>query len=589
MMHDSYIMLLESGGTDQDLVDYSRRETLLRSLDMDLRLRTNSIRVFCAADTPTIPLPCGGLAIGHLFSRDGLPVLDTTLLPKSGDSAQIRRHILSEFWGAYVLIVPDTPGESSMTITRDPSGEVRCYYAISDGAGFLTSDVNLAKDIGIFEPNIDWNAVTSALAYPYLKSTRTCLADLSELLPGHSLGLPHPGERKVVITREWSPWTFFSRERRIQEPSAAVSIVRDAIERSVSAWSNIDTSILLELSGGLDSSIISACLMNSRTHVCCCTLTTPIPGSDERAYAKVMSDLLGADLLVQELLFEHANPFPPPPYRSVAPRITMLHDIVDRAIGSVAELENVQSLYSGGGGDTVFCYLSGAAPAADAMRDGGLWRFFAAIQDLATMHQCTVWQAGKLALKKLLRPARPSNAADYSFLSQSTRPSAPERHPWLDAPPGALPGDKQRISDLAGTQIFRDGAPRASSRALRLPLLSQPVIEACLRVPTWMWIQGGRNRSIARAAFSDRLPDLILNRRSKGGFVSFCGGVYERNKSAMLEFLAQGRLHESGLLDIDALIHFINTPLPSRDHSFMRIFDLCMIESWVRHHDGGST
>ena len=60
--------------------------------------------------------------------------------------------------------------------------------------------------------------------------------------------------------------------------------------------------------------------------------------------------------------------------------------------------------------------------------------------------------------------------------------------------------------------------------------------------------------------------------------------VYRRNKETIRRFLLDGHLRSHGLLDPQTLNRFLESPLPARDHSFMRIFDLCMIENWIRNH-----
>jgi asparagine synthase (glutamine-hydrolysing) len=122
---------------------------------------------------------------------------------------------------------------------------------------------------------------------------------------------------------------------------------------------------------------------------------------------------------------------------------------------------------------------------------------------------------------------------------------------------------------------------------MHFPLLSQPVMEACLKVPSWMWIAGGRNRAIARQAFADLLPSGILDRRSKGSYTGHMAAMYLRNKSKMREFLEEGQLQAHDLLDRPALAKFFNSELATRDLSFLRIFELCAAENWARQqgHD----
>jgi len=98
-----------------------------------------------------------------------------------------------------------------------------------------------------------------------------------------------------------------------------------------------------------------------------------------------------------------------------------------------------------------------------------------------------------------------------------------------------------------------------------------------------MWISGGQNRAVARAAFAELLPPEILTRRSKGNFVSYLGGVYRRNRAHIRDFLLSGLLHERRLPNEHALGRFLGQPdLPTRDRLFLEVLDLCMIENWLR-------
>src|SRR3546814_16146244 len=81
--------------------------------------------------------------------------------------------------------------------------------------------------------------------------------------------------------------------------------------------------------------------------------------------------------------------------------------------------------------------------------------------------------------------------------------------------------------------------PRAVSPPHIAPLLSQPIVELCLSIPTWMWISGGLNRAVARKAFEGRLPAIITRRTHKGGPGGFDLAIYRRNRAALLEHLRE--------------------------------------------------
>ena len=575
-----YIALIHEPRYDSDRA-HAINAALL-GMGLQHRLKAGHFELFAASETPTLLLADGGILIGHLFSRDDAAIIDGSQLPTFSCNTQLHRYLLENFWGEYLIFQPITGSNDALIVTREPSGGVPCVYSsLQNSCSFITSDISIATGINLYQKRIDWDYITRNLTYPNQKSIRTGLAGISELLPGSTLRW---AGTNLVTEQNWNPWDFVAPDRRHTDPSKAVAEVRKTVTSAVRAWANVDQSILLELSGGLDSSIVAACLRSTPARVVCCTLVAPVPGADEQQYASLIAAELGVELQTKMLDFEKALFSFVPASSTVSPRIGALQYAIDRVMSTAGEDHNVTSFFSGSGGDTVFCHLTNAAPAADAFKERGLISGISAIRYLSTLHQCTLWTAARLTLRKLLRPPKASRNPHSTFIAPSYVADAPDGHPWFNAPTDALPGDRERVFGLIDTLVYRDTASRATERWRRMPLLAQPVVEACLKTPTWMWIAGGENRAIARAAFADVLPAEILNRRSKGNFVSYLGGVYRRNKDIMRDFLLSGLLYERRLLDVTALNCFVSRDdLPMRDGLFLEIFDLCMIENWLRH------
>ncbi|WP_368565568.1 asparagine synthase-related protein [Pseudoxanthomonas sp. UTMC 1351] len=539
-----------------------------------------SAQLFVTQATPVLSLPGVGTILGNLFFRDGLPVTDADRFPHFTGHAQARKYIVENCWGPYLLFQPDIE-TGGFTVLRDPSpsGDIPCLYSIRSGTGFITSDIYVPVRLGLYHRRVDWDVVSHRLLYPQLKSARTALSDIRELLPGRVLRL----EGTHMATDEaWSPWDFVAPGSRHCDPGEAATDVRNAVSSAVQALVNQDKAVLLELSGGLDSSIVGACTRNSSARVACTTLVTTVPGADERHYAAQIAHQLDVELQTATLHPAEARfDFPLPP-QCTMPRVGTLQHAVDEIMLAAGDRHGVDSFFSGGGGDTVFGHLETAAPAADAFRECGAAAGLAAVRDLATLHQCTFWKAGQLTLRKLRLPPAMFRGPDRCLLTRKVADTPPDPHPWHVMPTDALPGDRERIRGLATCQVYRDSLVRGTQRTMRMPLLSQPVVEACLRTPSWMWISGGRNRAVARAAFADLLPPDILNRRSKGTFMGYLGAVYRRNREQMRHYLMSGQLQAHGLIDADALQRLMTNDLPPRGHSFTRMFDLCMVENWIR-------
>ncbi len=539
----------------------------LLAMGLHERQAIAATRLFASPETPTLRLGDGGVAIGHLFQPEGTRIVEPS---RPADDC----------WGEYLLVQRADDEGGGIRITRDPSGGVACVYSVDDRPGFATSDISIATRLGLHEKRIDWDLIAHFLAFPYIKTARTGLTGIRELLPGCSL---HMHGRRAWISQVWSPWDFVAAMRRHTRTEEAAAALRVAVETAVSAWARVDGQALVELSGGLDSSIVASCLRHASAPPHCVTLLPELPGADERLYAGAVADRTGTVLHAEPLAVAASRFDAPVPAWCTTPGIAPLQHAVDGIMAGVAAREGLDCLYSGGGGDTVFGFLGGAVPAVDAILAGKPRAGLRAVVDLSGLHQCTYWTAAHATLQALMATRPQRQGAQTSLLDPSMLPEAPDPHPWTQGPRDALPGDRERIEGLAGTQLFRDAVPRAVDRWLRLPLLSRPVVEACLTVPTWMWITGGRNRAVARLAFADALPPVVLHRRSKGTFSQYNAAVYARNREAMRRFLLEGELHARGFIDDQALMDYMARPSVPRDGSYMRVIDLCRAENWVRH------
>lgn len=113
------------------------------------------------------------------------------------------------------------------------------------------------------------------------------------------------------------------------------------------------------------------------------------------------------------------------------------------------------------------------------------------------------------------------------------------------------------------------------------PLLSQPVVETCLRIPTWLWFKHGQNRSVAREAFRGILPDSIIGRRSKGAFDILAANVIRKNASRLRSMLLEGVLVREGIADAAKIEAAFERPLPD-GKAIVDLLVLVDVEAWVR-------
>lgn len=125
---------------------------------------------------------------------------------------------------------------------------------------------------------------------------------------------------------------------------------------------------------------------------------------------------------------------------------------------------------------------------------------------------------------------------------------------------------------------------------LVIPLISQPLLELALSIPTYTLVTGGRDRGLARRAFSNDLPQELLARRTKSSSSNLLFEAYCRNKSLAREILLNGLLVREGLLQRDKVEEFFNRACDCEAPGFVDLFVVHLelelwLQSWHRRSD----
>jgi asparagine synthase (glutamine-hydrolysing) len=114
------------------------------------------------------------------------------------------------------------------------------------------------------------------------------------------------------------------------------------------------------------------------------------------------------------------------------------------------------------------------------------------------------------------------------------------------------------------------------------PLLSQPVLEICLRLPLDVLVCGGRDRGLARTAFARRLPRLVLERRSKGDTTRRSAISLAASLESIRALLLDGRLVQETIVDRSRLEVALREDTLARGAELLSIYRAIAIELWVR-------
>jgi asparagine synthase (glutamine-hydrolysing) len=268
----------------------------------------------------------------------------------------------------------------------------------------------------------------------------------------------------------------------------------------------------------------------------------------------------------------------------VRPAVAGLDVVRDRMLVATAGELGVDAIMTGQGGDGVLFQMPSALVAADLLAEEGLKAFAdPRVAELCRWLRRSAWSVWREAL----RPSRgPASDATHLWGPRARVAAAGPAHPWLDGIADLPPGKQVQLEYLTFCQAKYGRSLRSRALTLLHPLLSQPVMELCLSIPSWELVRGGRDRGLARDAFASLIPAVVAERRSKGELST----LYTRRVAASLDvlrpLLLDGVLAEAEILDRAAVDAALTPEGLIWRGDGLRLLHAAAVEAWVRHWQG---
>lgn len=515
------------------------------------------------ADLREYPLPSSrGVILGRLFPSDPRnlaqgwePTLTDRDCARYLDSGG--RRLAEDYWGAYIAFLT-SPEQPHSVVLRDPSGKIPCYRLRHANVDVLFSDI--ADLAALPLPPLTFNLrYLAALIYlSTLEIRESALTEVTEILAGECLEV-HGSSAEQRIG--WDPCSVASAARNCPGDLQAAQRLRWITQACIDAWASVHRRVLHCLSGGLDSSIVLGCLARSPSApaVVCANHYVEDAEGDERAYARIAARHANVPLVEcgwsSETFAFDARLLALP--KSAKPGFSQCARLIHlEAINREADRYEVDAVWKGQGGDHLFLKAPNIASAADYLADHGLrWGLGRAVRDAARHSmQSYVSVLSSALFSGRANPSRETRRAERKahFVCPEALPDDLEgylAHPWTLAAEGLPAGRQRQIQLLAGVVNRHRPMPGMEAAYEHHPLLSQPIVEQCLSIPTYLHLKGGKYRALARAAFGDCVPREILHRESKGATTSLTVESIRRCASFLCELLLDGLLVRERLVE----------------------------------------
>ncbi|WP_433788714.1 asparagine synthase (glutamine-hydrolyzing) [Actinoplanes sp. CA-252034] len=459
--------------------------------------------------------------------------------------------------GMYAIAVVDLRAEPTLLLTVDHAGMKPLYHHCHEGVLTFASEPAALLALPGVRPDPRPDGLERYLATKTVFGARTMYAHIDVLEPGTTLtfragGVPTIRQRQQDPTPAGGPTTL----------AEAGWAVQEELRRQVRALSVADVPIAAVLSGGLDSSLVSALLRESVPELH--TFTVAYAGDwpfDERRYATAAAEHIGsvhhtvtvdpADLpgLIQQSVTRMGQPNADP--------IT----VSTLALFQAVRESGFPVALTGDGADEVFL---GYRRMSEAWSTDGDWRgpYRDALAAITT--------AGRDALY----------TGDFLEGVRATR--------------GDVLPTGSRVAAVTGLEVGRrlpayhlrrvDHLAMAHGVEARLPFCQRALQQTALALPEELRIAGTDVKRALRAAATELVPDIVLN-RPKQPFTLPVTSMLSPG-SALLSYsfdvLSPSALRRGGQLRPEAVQRLLRRQIVRpNDADAAAIWALVVYQTWV--------
>ncbi len=225
-------------------------------------------------------------ALGQQFRTTGDTEVVIAAIAQWGVEAAVRKFI-----GMFAFALWDRYREAAPADPRSPRGKA-ALLRLARRTLCFGSELKALRAYGHWKPEIDRTALAEYFQFGYINAPRSIYRDVFKLPPGHWLELAEGGE--PVVRRYWSVLDALGEPLAGEEDELAEQLeglMIDAFKlRMVS-----DVPVGMFLSGGIDSSVVTAVLRRHYGNVHTFTIGFTDAKYDESAHARRVAEHLGTE------------------------------------------------------------------------------------------------------------------------------------------------------------------------------------------------------------------------------------------------------------------------------------------------------
>ena len=508
----------------------------------------------------------------------------------------------------------------TLTLVRDRFGEKPLYY------GFQGKDFLFASDLAAlvvhpsFRHEVDREALAQYFLYGYVPSSASIYKGIHKLLPGHYTTLSLDNSRQTIqprLTQYWSYAEMLTERQRSDQPRDAVTLVHETLRSAVADQMISDVPIGTFLSGGLDSSVITALAQeNSSQPINTYTIGSPNADLDESGYAREVARALGTRHTEFQVTDSEARDVVPLMGEIYSEPFADSSQVPTYIVSKMARGEVTVAL-TGDGGDEIFGgynrYTRGLTTWRQTQQIPSVFRhglrkllLSRAPEDWAQQFRSVSNNGARWGVSNLGNKIEKLGAILSADTLDSYYTTLTEK--WTQSPLATgLDGNKNpllfhlsansnlddarrlmlvdALTYLSGDILVKvDRASMASGLETRAPFLDLQVAEVAAKLSTATLMNKKTGKAPLRQILEGYLPDSLIDRPKLGFGIPLGHWLRGPLRTWVEELIDPNVLKKQGFLD-PVLVHDIwNKHLAGMSSTEEQIWTVLVFQLWIEHN-----
>lgn len=245
--------------------------------------------------------------LGHVFTGGS----DTEMILHAYQEWGIK--CVDRFIGMFAIVIVDL-GKNEVFLLRDRAGVKPLFVYWHKGILLYASELKAFHQHLAFEKEIDKDAVSAFMQYGNIPTPHCIFKNCFKVKPGHYHRLKMETQ-EMEETQYWNVYDSYNAPKSTIDYDTAKSEVKSLLHSAFNYRMVADVPVGVFLSGGFDSTCVTALLQSDRTEkLKTFTIGVPDIGLNEAPYAKDIATHLGTDHhefeCTEKEVFEHIHDLP---------------------------------------------------------------------------------------------------------------------------------------------------------------------------------------------------------------------------------------------------------------------------------------